>query len=890
MSDEPRLPNLQKLYHVPVFALRTLLDSRVPDRKFGHLRQAELVAEADRLPAITPDDVENLYENYRYGRRLSFYLYLLPEGLDQPQTGALQDVLDNLALPQQSSLTTEAISSQDYEGDANSDLIILLDEEQVDDIREIRFRHFVAHRFLNADEQPDEVLQTRYGFLWLDLVLGYLAILSRDEHVNHLLMRALAHCLQAIPVPVRLDKELVDKHFSIEQIKRVSHYDPDRGIRQSISGRNLWSQFEHEILDREKHYTRPSSLYDEEVADGVVSGLGITARKGKIYLTKTLPTSLVRTWAMRRLPDLVRDLKDLRSERPEIFGRSVEAINRMRLRAEGKAAITALVEALLEVDRDELTSTSLSLSALNIYTALEGKYFTPYLRALCGDCEEIADLCPHCESSDLAYKDGRVRCRDCKATLSEGESVALRCMDGHATRVALTEALSIAPNHWLQKRMVSILEEIGHRWQERGDYFYVEGNTLYRLHKGKANGEELPPVVNHIVNNFWELNGQVHTGSGNIVSPSVRASHPPEPEAAVKQDPWPYRNFDLRLRGSALTGYTVEAAASDGGSVSPHSLALPRDRAFELDLSRVLQQRTDADVLRAVGSALAHALFPPPITRLWAAARGRLEAQMGLRLRLHIDQPELMALPWELLYDEGFIGLHLGFPVVRYLDVADRPKPLAVEPPLRILVAMAQPHDQRPVDGAAELAAIAPALGELAGKVEMEVMASASREKLQAELRQGYHVLHYIGHGTFERGEGYLILEDAQGRSDPVSARLLGQLVTGSNLRLAILNACATATIGQVNPYGGLAHQLVGAGMAAVVAMQLPIAEGSAYAFSREFYAALADGWPVDAAVQEGRRSIMNALGNSWHECVDWAIPTLYMRAPEGVILSGAAR
>jgi hypothetical protein len=78
---------------------------------------------------------------------------------------------------------------------------------------------------------------------------------------------------------------------------------------------------------------------------------------------------------------------------------------------------------------------------------------------------------------------------------------------------------------------------------------------------------------------------------------------------------------------------------------------------------------------------------------------------------------------------------------------------------------------------------------------------------------------------------------------------------------------------------------LVKAGLPAVVAMQLAIKDRTAVAFSREFYGALASGWPVDAAVQEGRRSIMTVLGNRWNENVDWAIPTLYMRAPDGVIL-----
>jgi hypothetical protein len=78
---------------------------------------------------------------------------------------------------------------------------------------------------------------------------------------------------------------------------------------------------------------------------------------------------------------------------------------------------------------------------------------------------------------------------------------------------------------------------------------------------------------------------------------------------------------------------------------------------------------------------------------------------------------------------------------------------------------------------------------------------------------------------------------------------------------------------------------MVKGGMPAVVAMQLAIADDTAVAFSREFYGALAEGWPVDAAVQQGRRGIVAELGQDWIGHVDWAVPTLYMRAPDGQIL-----
>jgi hypothetical protein len=244
-----------------------------------------------------------------------------------------------------------------------------------------------------------------------------------------------------------------------------------------------------------------------------------------------------------------------------------------------------------------------------------------------------------------------------------------------------------------------------------------------------------------------------------------------------------------------------------------------------------------------------------------------------------------MAFPWELIFDEEYLGLHLRFPVIRYLDLPGTPKPLTVQPPLRVLVAVSQPQDTQPLDVAAELSGIRRALAQLPESVEVEVLESTRRDELLSRLRRSYHVLHYIGHGVFDGGEGYLILEDAEGHSDPVSAVLLGQMVKNSGLRLVVLNACDTSMTGLENPFEGLAHQLVRAGMPAVVAMQTSITEQAAFAFSREFYGALSEGWPVEAAVQEGRRSIMTVLGNDWSRRIDWAIPTLYMRALNGMML-----
>jgi hypothetical protein len=894
ITETPRLPNLEKLHHIPVFALRGLLESRLPEQTFFHLSQADLVAEADRLPALSASDVEALHENYRYGRQFSFYLYLLPDGLGSPLTEDIQQALNGLEAADHADLAAEAFAGGDCEAETAPCQLVLLDEERFNGIREIRLRYYVSHCFLNAEEEPDRVYQSRYGFLWLDLDLGYLVILSRDERVNDLLTQALGTCLKAFPLRVSFPKELVDKHFSIEKVKKVSHYDPGSGVRQSISGRSLWQSHEQELLNREQSYARPSSLYEEEFANGMTSGLGVTSNKGKIYFTKKLPTSVVRAWGTQRLPDLVRDVKELRASQPGSFYRSIDAIQRMRMRAAGKEAIMGIVEALLQTEREELTSVTVPQPALAIYKALAGKYFSPYLRVQCSQCEETADLCPECESEKLDLKGSGIRCKSCRASLSDGSSVNLRCLHGHITTVPKDEVWSIAPNHWFQKRMASIFAEIGRPWSEKDDYFYIEGSTLYRLRRNRVYRAPLPSVVQNYINNFWEpVSGGVHAGTGDQLFGSAQPAHgaqgSADREGALDEQSdtgrRSYRSFDLRLRGDMAAGYTVEAEVADAGSVPPQPLVFPPDRALQRRLQGIQRQRTTAEDIQAVGMTLFDALFPTRVLKLWLQTVGGLEEGVGLRIRLNVGPLELVTLPWEMIYEEEYLGLRVRFPLVRYLDLPHPPKPLATRSPLRVLVAVSQPQDLRPFDAKSEIAHIKAALAKLPGEIEVDIMQGTRREELLTKLRAGYHILHFVGHGAFEGEDGYLMLEDPEGRADPVSALLLGQLVADSELRLVVLNACETSANGSAITMGGTAQQLLKGGIPAVVAMQQGIADQTAGAFSREFYGALASGWPVDAAVQEGRRGIITVLGDDWNKHLDWAIPTLYMRAPDGIIL-----
>src|SRR5215211_4243864 len=73
----------------------------------------------------------------------------------------------------------------------------------------------------------------------------------------------------------------------------------------------------------------------------------------------------------------------------------------------------------------------------------------------------------------------------------------------------------------------------------------------------------------------------------------------------------------------------------------------------------------------------------------------------GLRLKLHIQPPELARLPWEFLYDpdrDEYLSLSDKTPLVRYLDLHRPVERLPVSPPLRILGMVASPSDLPDLD------------------------------------------------------------------------------------------------------------------------------------------------------------------------------------------------
>lgn len=255
----------------------------------------------------------------------------------------------------------------------------------------------------------------------------------------------------------------------------------------------------------------------------------------------------------------------------------------------------------------------------------------------------------------------------------------------------------------------------------------------------------------------------------------------------------------------------------------------------------------------------------------------------------------VLALPWELLRGEDWLFAGKGaIRVVRRLPRSTSMPPLPLAPRLRVLLVVARTDDAGFIDARASLTPLVEALRPLGHKVEVDVLPDGTLPALHAALAAAdeagrpYQVVHFDGHGVYDpqRGLGLLVFEhpdDAGGltrRSDLVDADKLGAVLQEHRLPLFVLEACQSAHAGQ-QVESSVAGRLLRAGIGSVVAMSHSVLVETARRFVGPFYAALAQGERIGAAMLRGQQALhtdarRNRPGHPDWTLRDWFVPILF--------------
>ena len=324
------------------------------------------------------------------------------------------------------------------------------------------------------------------------------------------------------------------------------------------------------------------------------------------------------------------------------------------------------------------------------------------------------------------------------------------------------------------------------------------------------------------------------------------------------------------------------------------------------------------------GKLLYQAALPLEQTHNVLQAWAKIDRHAGRRFSVYVDNtleagmPQneqedareaatlLLGLPWELLHNgDGFLfqgakptRVRRRLPNTKVLDLP----PVAT--PIRILLVTARPEDEACgyIDHRASALPLVDAMEALGGLVRLRVLNPPTLPALREELdrardaREPYHVVHFDGHGVYDRrvGLGGLCFEDPQDtqlehrRHATVYTNELRPLLSEHCIPLVFLEACQTAQAEQASE--SVASELLKVGVASVVAMSHSVLVETARLFVEAFYAALARGQRVGAAMLAGQRKLKDdsfrgrVFGIGELRLDDWFVPVLFQEKDDPVL------
>jgi len=247
-----------------------------------------------------------------------------------------------------------------------------------------------------------------------------------------------------------------------------------------------------------------------------------------------------------------------------------------------------------------------------------------------------------------------------------------------------------------------------------------------------------------------------------------------------------------------------------------------------------------------------------------------------LPIIIESNNPEILQLPWELLYHPtyGFLARNANFTLSRTIpNLSHNPTPLEKRP-LRVLFFSTLPDDigeegRLAVEHEQEvvLETIMPYRQE--GFIDIKMPNDGRFESLK-KLIVSYKpdMVFLSGHSGFSNGKGSFLFEDRRGLGVHIDEEELRDAFVGSSVECVVLSSCQSAQLDQKSIESGLVMSLASYGIGNVIGMSQSIYDDSGVTFATEFMRQVATKSSIAYAVQKGREEVAKLdapFREHWH-------------------------
>lgn len=513
---ERSLTRTHHLQQIPVFALRKqltmLLDQPgLADRLRTRIRETikiqsinpadtirsltrdKLIQLIEACPEISATQIDQLFEEYRYGQNPTLYIFLFnPARVKHPDRTAMEGEIRREIEAWNTNIVEELplIKSLQLES--------LLDFADQPRLLEGSYWFLRRIDYIDADQNPTSTYETLYGFFWLNLEAGYCVIHGREPSILHGLEIAIERGAGLNLVSLIITTELKNSlPFLLEESLRSSRlHDPD-----PTSSRFRWMT----IADDDpysKGYRELEASYPEvrdaryriTIDEQRETSLTVRLDRGVISLAGKLSASQFRTWALLRLGEIISRVQSLHTQ-PTLFiqTRGFRNVPELaRYTAAQKDSLLRLTADILELKvKPGIGYRATGISPLALANRMQ-RLMKVYIYLTCpqdGCDQEGYFACELCGGTDFhIVKREEGLALKCPRHLGQPWSIIppfrSLCLNGHPINLdidTLEESLLLLPSD----QLLNSISDLIHRYIPAFDFdpkrerFYIRNRRIY---------------------------------------------------------------------------------------------------------------------------------------------------------------------------------------------------------------------------------------------------------------------------------------------------------------------------------------------------------------------------------------------------------------------------
>jgi hypothetical protein len=453
----------EKLVHVQRAAIRRLLFSYVDEKDLLHrytmvttkgskdiresltyLDKDSLIKIVQKSPEISQELIDEYVEEYRYSSRPSFQLYLL-QSLEQKLTS--KKFITRFGKNKGVEILNTTLNKSDTSHKKWKELKFV-DQIQIDPSTiELAFSYQQRYDYINPEtEDTAFIFELKYGFVWINVDEKFISISAPLDSLIPVLTSKVKEAFGLYAISVNISNQIVGKLFNKESMKRTAffHPNPPEGKPQKIliADSNMGGKTKH--LAEYDGYDSPGSVYEERIDDEFYSTIGINCKKGKIYLTRQLKASQLRSWGLGRIKQIMAYVNDVYNQgESEEFWHTIGIENEPNLKlftssTEERKVILEVVKLILRCKKKKVSSIKLLGYKVEELYKLLRKYSSVVFHPFCSSCGNYSEIfCKSCGRAEIAtvnYKQGKpkVYCGYCYEPHTQN---GLECIEGHKITV-----------------------------------------------------------------------------------------------------------------------------------------------------------------------------------------------------------------------------------------------------------------------------------------------------------------------------------------------------------------------------------------------------------------------------------------------------------------------